>query len=339
MNYVIQPRPSRARQSEQADQPRVQFVDLDPAVEGLREAALAGLALPQKAIPPKFLYDARGAALFERICTLPEYYPTRSETEILRRHSRDMADRMGAQAQLIEYGAGAADKVRALLGAMDRPHAYVAIDVSREQLQDATARLAADYPELAVTAVCADYTKPIPLAGNGQGARIGFFPGSTIGNFTRDEAVDFLRAAAVTVAGGAMLVGVDLKKDKARLDAAYNDSAGVTAQFILNILQRMNRELGADFDLRQFDYDGAYSEANGRVEMFVRSRRAQTITVAGRHFHFAAGEKLHVEYSCKYTAEEFQALARRAGFMPSGLWTDRAGNFSVHYLMAPPAAQ
>src|SRR6185369_6586530 len=192
------------------------------------------------------------------------------------------------------------------------------------------------YPELAVTGICADYTKSVPLPATSGGVRVGFFPGSTIGNFTREEAVEFLRAAARTLAGGALLIGVDLKKDKARLDAAYNDSAGITAEFILNILHRMNRELAADFDVDQFAYLGEYSEENGRVEMFVQSRRQQSVTVAGQRFEFAAGEKLHVEYSCKYDAPEFQELARLAGFTPSDLWTDQAGNFSVHYLLAPP---
>ncbi len=341
MNYVTNARANNGAMSncQVPAQPesRVEFIDLDPAIEGFREATLAGLSRAQKAIPPKFLYDAIGAELFERICELPEYYPTRSEIEILRRHARAIAERMGANAQLVEYGAGAAEKVRALLSAMDRPERYVAIDVSCEQLRSATSRLATDYPELAVTAICADYTQSVPLPVAGNGARVGFFPGSTIGNFTREEAVEFLRAAAKTLAGGALLIGVDLKKDKARLDAAYNDSAGVTEAFILNILHRMNRELGADFDVAKFAYIGEYSEENGRVEMFVQSRIGQSVAVAGQRFAFAAGEKLHVEYSCKYDAVEFQELARRAGFAPSGLWTDRAGNFSVHYLLAPEA--
>jgi dimethylhistidine N-methyltransferase len=339
MNYVTNPSAAAGAMHSSRSQSSVEFIDLNPALESLREAALAGLALPQKAIPPKFLYDARGAELFERICTLPEYYPTRSEIEILHRHARDIAGRMGRHAQLVEYGAGAADKVRTLLSAMDQPDRYVAIDVSCEQLRDATARLAADYPELAITGICADYTKSVPLPQAVRGARVGFFPGSTIGNFTRQEAVEFLRAAARTLAGGALLIGVDLKKDKARLDAAYNDSAGITAAFILNILHRINRELGADFDASQFTYLGEYSEEDGRVEMFVQSRRRQSVTVAGRRFDFAAGEKLHVEYSCKYDVAEFQDLARRAGFAPSGLWTDSAGNFSVHYLLAPQAGE
>jgi dimethylhistidine N-methyltransferase len=246
---------------------------------------------------------------------------------------------MGPHAQLVEYGAGAAEKVRTLLSAMDRPQRYVAIDVSREQLRAATSRLAMDYPELAITAICADYTRSVPLPKASSGRRVGFFPGSTIGNFTREEAVEFLRAAAQTLAGGAMLVGVDLKKDKAVLDAAYNDSAGITAAFILNILNRMNRELSANFDVSRFAYVGEYSEENGRVEMFLESKQAQSVAVAGQRFDFAAGERLHVEYSCKYDATEFQELARRAGFAPSGLWTDHAGNFSLHYLLAPAARE
>ncbi len=338
MNYFVSPLPGDSGALSRRQPPsRVEFVDLDPAIDGLREAVLAGLARPQKAIPPKFLYDARGAALFERICTLPEYYPTRSEIEILRRHGRDMAARMGSRAQLVEYGAGAAEKVRALLSAMDRPDRYVAIDVSREQLHAATARLADDYPELEVTAICADYTRPVPLPPAPEGIRVGFFPGGTIGNFTRDEAVDFLRAAAHTLAGGALLIGVDLKKDKAVLDAAYNDSAGVTEAFIRNMLVRLNRELAADFQLDRFAYVGEYDPTEGRVEMFLQSRQPQQVTVAGRRFAFARGERLHIEYSCKYDAAEFQELARRAGFAPAGLWTDRAGRFSVHYLLAPPA--
>lgn len=310
------------------------FHDLAPAEESFRDAALASLTRRHKSIPCRFLYDERGSALFERICELPEYYLTRAEMSILGERAGEIARLVGPDAQLVEFGSGSSRKVRLLLEALDHPAAYVAIDISRELLRESADELAAEFPELAVVAVCADYLQPFRLPAlpqRGEGRRLGFFPGSTIGNFTPDEALDFLVGCRrVLRHGDAMLVGVDLKKDPALLDAAYNDNAGVTAQFILNLLERMNRELGADFDLDRFELDASYNEAAGRIEIYIKSLADQIVTVAGRAIRFTAGERIHAEYSYKYTIAEFQRLAGRAGFRPMRHWTDRGELFSVH---------
>ena len=312
------------------------FHDLAPAEESFRDAVLGSLTRRHKSIPCRFLYDERGSALFEEICELPEYYLTRAEMSILAERAPEVARLVGRDAQLIEFGSGSSRKVRLLLEALQHPAAYVAIDISRELLRQSADELAAEFPELAVVAVCADYLQPFRLPAlpqRGEGRRLGFFPGSTIGNFTSEEALDFLVGCRrVLGRGDAMLIGVDLKKDPALLDAAYNDSAGVTAQFILNLLERVNRELDADFDLDRFAYEGFYNEVAGRIEIYIKSLADQIVTVAGRAIRFAAGERIHTEYSCKYTVAEFQRLAGRAGFRPQRHWTDRGDLFSVHLL-------
>ena len=313
------------------------FRDLAPQEESFRDAVLSGLARRQKAIPCRFLYDARGAALFEAICETPEYYPTRTEIGILERNAEDVARLVGPGRQLVEFGSGAIRKVRILLRALASPSAYVAIDISREQLRHAADLLAVDFPDLDILAVCADYINgleswELPAA---PGPRLGFFPGSTIGNFTPADAVDFLVGSrAILGPGGAMLVGVDLQKDRATLNAAYNDAGGVTASFTLNLLRRMNRELDADFDVARFRHDASYNEALGRVEIYVRSLADQIVTVAGHAVRLSAGERIHTEYSYKYTTEGFHRLAARAGFRSVRTWTDRERLFSVHLLAA-----
>jgi dimethylhistidine N-methyltransferase len=315
-----------------------QFHDLTPAEESFRDAVLGGLSRRAKQIPCRFLYDERGSALFEQICELPEYYLTRTEMAILRDYAGEIGALAGRHVQLIEFGSGSSRKVRLLLEALEEPAAYVAIDISREPLRRAAEEVAEDFPEVPVVAICADYLQPLrlpELPARGQGRRLGFFPGSTIGNFTPEEAVDFLAGCRRVVGrGGAMVVGVDLKKDPERLDAAYNDSAGVTAAFSLNLLERVNRELDADFDLDRFAHDAFYNEAAGRIEIYIRSLADQIVTVAGRAIRFAAGERIHIEDSCKYTIAEFQRLAGRAGFRPIRHWTDPAALFSVHLLEA-----
>ena len=310
------------------------FHDLAPAEESFRDSVLSSVTRRQKSIACRFLYDERGSALFERICELPEYYLTRAEMSILGECAGEVAGLVGRDAQLIEFGSGSSRKVRLLLEALDHPAAYVAIDISRELLRQSADELAAEFPELAVVAVCADYLQPFRLPAlpqRGEGRRLGFFPGSTIGNFTPEEALDFLVGCRrVLRHGDAMLVGVDLKKEKALLDAAYNDSAGVTAQFILNLLERMNRELGADFDLDRFELDAFYNEAAGRIEIYIKSLADQIVTVAGRAIRFTAGERIHAEYSYKYTIAEFHRLAGHAGFRPMRHWTDQGELFSVH---------
>jgi dimethylhistidine N-methyltransferase len=312
----------------------VAFYDLNPRQQSFQEALVAGLSAAAKSIPCRFLYDERGSALFDAICELPEYYPTRTEMSILRERAAEIADLAGPHSQLIELGSGSSVKVRLLLEALVRPAAYVAIDISSEHLLRAARSVAADFPALHVAAMAADYSQPFALPEiPGGGRRLGFFPGSTIGNLKPPEAEAFLALWAERLGpGSGMLVGVDLKKDRAILEPAYDDDQGVTAAFSLNILERANRELGADFDVSGFRHQAVWSEARSRIEIHIVSRRAQTVTVAGRSFAFGEDEQIHTEDSCKYTVEGFRALARAAGFEPLESWTDAAGLFSVHYL-------
>lgn len=314
------------------------FVDLAPAAEDFRTAVLAGFARPRKSIPCRFLYDARGSELFTAICETPEYYLTRTETGILESRAGEIAALAGPGCHLVEFGSGAGTKVRILLAAFADPAAYTAIDISAAALNWAAESVTAAFSDVDVTAVCADFTDPGRLPASlfaPPARRIGFFPGSTIGNLTPREAVDFLRGCrAMLGPGSAMIVGVDLKKDAARLNAAYNDSAGVTAEFTLNLLARMNRELGANLDASRFRHEAFYAPAEGRMEIYIQSLMDQIVSVAGRRVSFARFERIHVEYSCKYTVPEFQELAARAGFSPAACWTDADSLFSVHYLNA-----
>lgn len=314
---------------------RVVFVDLQPDTGRFLDDVLAGLGRSPKALSPKYFYDARGSELFESICEQPEYYPTRTELALMRDCAPDIAAQLGAGGLLIEFGSGASVKTETLLRTL-RPAAYVPVDIAADALQASTARLAADFPQLPIIAVCADYMQPLripQLAEVAAARRVIYFPGSTIGNLTPEEARDFLvLARELAGAGGAMLVGVDLKKDPGVLHAAYNDAQGVTAAFNLNLLRRINRELAADFDLAAFRHIAFYNEAAGRIEMHLESLRAQAVTIGGRRFAFGAGERLHTENSCKYSVAEFQALARAAGFSPAQVWADAGGLFAVHLL-------
>ncbi len=310
------------------------FHDLHPDTENLLDDVLSGLAQPRKSLAPKYFYDAVGSALFEAICTLPEYYPTRTELAMMQASAGEMARLLGPRCLLIEYGAGSGRKTRVLIEAL-MPPAYMAIDISRTALRQCATALAAAYPLMRVAAVCADYTRPLQLPAIDISAsrRAIYFPGSTIGNFTRPEALAFLRHAhAIAGPGGAMLVGVDLKKDFARLHAAYNDAQGVTAAFNLNLLTRINRELGGNFDIGAFEHHAFYDADEGRIEMHLRSKRQQQAIVAGHTFHFRAGETIHTENSCKYSVEEFQQVARDAGFTAERCWTDAEHLFSIHLL-------
>jgi dimethylhistidine N-methyltransferase len=314
-----------------------QFYDLHPDAENLLDDVLSGLAQPQKSLAPKYFYDARGSELFEAICGLPEYYPTRTELAMMQAGAGDMAHRLGTQCLLIEYGAGSGRKTRVLIDAL-MPVGYMAIDISRTALRQCAAEIAQAYPAVRVAAVCADYTRPLqlPVMDARARRRVIYFPGSTIGNFTRTEALAFLRHVhTIAGPGGAMLVGVDLKKDHARLHAAYNDAQGVTASFNLNVLTRINRELHANFDIAAFEHHAFYDAGKGRIEMHLRSRCEQQVSVAGRTFHFRVGETIHTENSCKYAIDEFQQLARDAGFAAEHCWTDAEQLFSVHYLSVP----
>ncbi len=309
--------------------------DTGHGADEFRDAVIAGLGRPHKSLPCKYFYDRRGSELFDRICELPEYYPTRTELALLREHAPDIAGRAGPGATLIEFGSGSSVKVRIILDALHRPAAYVPVDISREHLIASASALAADYPGLPVLPVCADYTAEFALPEVAQaGTRLGFFPGSTIGNFVPHEAAAFLaRAAAVLGPGAHFLIGVDLRKDPRILEAAYDDAAGVTAAFNLNLLDRINRELGGDVDPARFEHRARYDAERGVVRMFLISRAAQTVTIPGHRFRFQAGEAIHTEDSHKYTIDGFRALARTAGWEPAASWTDGDGLFSVHYLV------
>jgi len=301
------------------------------------DEVLAGLAGPQKEIAPKFFYDARGCELFEAICGLTEYYPTRAELAIMRTHARAMARMLGPDCALIEIGCGNSEKTRLLLEASG-PRVFVPVDIARGQLEASCSALARLFPEMATVALRADFTHAvaIPVAELGRSRRILYFPGSTIGNFTPAEARAFLaRWAPLLGAGGGALIGVDLKKDPAVLHAAYNDARGVTAEFNLNLLRHINRETGADFDLAAFRHRALYNVAQGRIEMHLESLRPQRVTIGGRVFEFQGGETIHTEYSYKYANGEFQDLARAAGFEPVQYWCDDERLFSVHYLTLP----
>jgi len=315
--------------------PSLTFVDLHPAADRFLDDVLSGLARTPKSLSPKYFYDARGSGLFEAICELPEYYPTRTELALMREHADAMAARLGADCLLIEFGSGAGIKTEVLLQAM-QPAAYVAVDISAAALHAAVDRHAVRFPGIPMIAVCADYMQPLEIPGLSAYAasrRVIYFPGSTIGNLTPEESLTFLRdARRLAGAGGEMLVGVDLKKDPAVLDAAYNDAQGVTAEFNMNLLQRINRELGADFDLAQFRHVAFYDARAGRIEMHLESLCAQTVSVAGRAFLFAAGERMHTENSCKYAIDEFRLLSQAAGFRAQQVWSDRQQYFSVHLL-------
>ena len=297
---------------------------------------LAAFAATPRSISPKYFYDAEGSRLFDRICELPEYYPTRTELAILERSVGEMAALAGAGAEIVEFGAGSLHTVRLLLDAFSAPARYVPIDISGEHLRDSAAILRSAYAGLDVHPVVADYTKTFELPpGTGEGRRIGFFPGSTIGNFTPDEALAFLQRAAQLLRGGALLLGADLVKDPAVLHAAYNDAQGVTAAFNLNLLARANRELGANFVPAQFAHYAFYNAPQQRIEMHLVSRVRQAVAFAGERFTIAEGEALHTENSYKFTVDGLRSLAERAGFRPGPVWTDPDRLFSVHWLHAP----
>lgn len=315
--------------------PLAGFHDLGHDVEDFRKVVLEGLSRPQRQIPAKYFYDAAGSRLFDQICELPEYYPTRTEIALLKEYSEEIAELAGPHVSLVEFGSGSSVKVRILLDALDRPAAYLPIDISRDHLFGAARSLAADYPGVAVTPICADYARTFVLPRSVKRPRqVGFFPGSTIGNFTPAEAETFLRRGlALLGPDSGLLIGVDLVKDEAVLHAAYNDAAGVTAAFNCNLLARINRELGAAIDLAAFAHHAPYNAQRACIEMHLISRRQQTLDIAGATFRFAAGESIHTEDSHKFTVAGFQDHARNAGWNPGHAWVDRDELFSLHYLV------
>ncbi|HEX3997436.1 MAG TPA: L-histidine N(alpha)-methyltransferase [Pirellulales bacterium] len=302
--------------------------------EFLRDV-VAGLDAPAKELPCKYFYDQRGSALFERICVLDEYYLTRSELAIMHESASEMGEQIGSGAMLIEYGSGSSVKTRYLLDALSEPVAYVPVDISGEQLEQTAAELTTDYPRIEILPVCADFTAsfelPTPRRRTSHAAV--YFPGSTIGNFMPDRAVELLRAVAnMCGTGGGLLIGIDLKKDPAKIEAAYNDALGITAQFNLNLLQRINRELDGNFCLDQFQHRAVYNAELGRVEIDLVSRCDQRVIVAGRSFDFKCGEAIRTEYSHKYSVEEFAAMAAPTGLVLHREWIDRPRNFAVLHL-------
>lgn len=311
----------------------VRFYDYHPPAADLEAEVLQGLNSQPKRLSPKYFYDKRGSQLFDAITELPEYYPTRTELSILQDNGDDIARFLGDECMLLELGSGSSRKIRVLLDAL-QPAAYVPLDISREHLIGSAKALAQDYPQLEVHAACTDYSSDFEVPDLPRHlSRAAFFPGSSIGNFEPEEASALLaRVKSHLGEDGKLLIGVDLKKDNEILHAAYNDAQKITAAFNLNLLERFNRELGADFDLQQFEHHAFFNEDAGRVEMHLVSCAEQQVTIAGRAVHFAAGESLHTENSYKYTIEEFQALAEDSGFLAERVWTDQAGLFSVHCL-------
>lgn len=311
------------------------FHDLQPAPDDFHAAVIAGLSGETKRLSPKFFYDERGSQLFDAITRLPEYYPTRTEIDLLNRHREDIAQMLGDDGLLIELGSGSDAKMRVLLEAI-QPIAYAPIDISHEPLRLAAGAIAQDHPELEVHAICADYSKPLELPGfSDMRQRAVFFPGSNIGNFDPTEARALLRRIARLLGpDGKLLIGVDLKKAPARLHAAYNDTQGVTAEFNLNLLTRINRELDADFDVAAFRHEAVYNEKLGRVEMHLVAAVPQRVRIDGCCFEFQAGESIHTENSYKFSIEEFQTLAAQAGLTSMRVWQDDEALFSVHCLRA-----
>ena len=294
-----------------------------------------GLRRARKEISCKYFYDAEGSALFDAICALPEYYQTRTEMMLLRRHAAEIAALIGPDAEIVEFGAGSSRKIRILLDALEKPRGYAPIDISGAYLRGVVRRLAADYPRLALAPLVGDFTLPLqlpPMAGAAR--RAGFFSGGTIGNFRSDAAMKTLRCMREMLGGGGLLVGVDLVKDPAVLHAAYNDAAGVTAAFNRNLLARANRELDAGFDLSAFAHYAPYDPGEQRIEMYLISLKRQSARLPDGVVEFGAGEPIHTEDSHKYSIESFRELAARAGFLPRAVWSAEKRLFSLHWLEA-----
>jgi dimethylhistidine N-methyltransferase len=309
--------------------------DYHPQQESMRDTILDGLRLKQKTLPAFYFYDERGSQLFDQITELPEYYLTRTELSIMREHGREIGELVGERASIIELGSGSSLKTRLLIDSLREPAAYVPVEIARDQLVIAARSIAADYPHIEVLPICADFSEPfdLPRPRIMPERNLVYFPGSTIGNFHSDEAYELLLAMRrIARTGGALLIGVDLKKDRATLERAYNDAQGVTADFNLNMLVRLNRELNATFDLNAFRHRAIWNEARSRIEMHLVSQRAQTVFVAGERVEFRASEYILSECSYKYTPTQFAALAAEAGFEVERVWTDAASLFSVQYL-------
>lgn len=299
--------------------------------EFLREV-IEGLKEPQKRLPCKYFYDRRGSQLFDQICLLDEYYLTRTELEIMHSFAPDMADQIGSGAMLIEFGSGSSVKTRWLLDHLVDPVAYIPVDVSQQHLQESAENLCGAYPHIEILPVCADFTVPfdLPVPNVEPEHKIVYFPGSTIGNFEPTEVGWLLRRiVALCGKGGELLIGIDLKKEATTIEAAYNDGEGVTAEFNFNLLRRINRELGADFQLTQFRHQAVYNDFDSRIEMHLVSQQDQVVSIDEQEFEFSAGETICTEYSHKYSISEFETLAARSGLTLRQHWTDSRRRFAV----------
>jgi dimethylhistidine N-methyltransferase len=307
-----------------------------PGTSDLLSDVIAGLSSDPRSLPCKYFYDERGAALFQKICELPEYYITRTEIDILSRQHAEIASQIGPNVELIGLGTGAGTKTRILIEALEKPAVYIPVDISEKQLRKSSAAFRKIFPNLEILPVCADYLQPVVLPSPRHKAarNVVYFPGSTIGNFEPNEALEFLRRIAnVSGRGGGLLIGVDLQKDQNVIEAAYNDKAGVTAEFDLNLLAHINRKTGANFNLNRWRHRAIYNAEAGRIEMYLISETDQTVRIRDREFRFGAGEKILTEHSYKHTPEGFIALARQAGFDFAKLWTDDARLFGVFYFI------
>ena len=311
------------------------ITDLRPAPADIAGDAVSGLSASPRRLPSKYFYDAHGSQLFEQITRQPEYYPTRVELALLDAAMPEIADAVAPHAHVVEYGSGSGRKTRLLLEGLETPVAYTPIEISRTALRASVERLAEEFPQVELLPVCADFTRPVPLPEPSRetGHTLVFFPGSTLGNFTDADAVELLRSMRETMGPrGQALVGIDLDKDPALIEAAYNDAAGVTAAFTLNLLARLNREIGSDFDLDGFDHRARYSRERRRIETFLVSKRAQDVVAGGRRFHFEPGETIQVEYSHKYTDASFDALVADAGLQVVRRWNDPRDWFGLRLL-------
>ena len=311
-----------------------ELIDFHPPRSDMHADVISGLSRPQKKLMPKYFYDERGSHLFDDITRLPEYYLTRTEDAIMEEFLHEMSELVGPKVTVVEFGSGSGEKIRRLLKHLDSPVACVPVEISRSHLVNSAEELARDYAELKIVAVCADFTQPFdfpPIYGAVR--RLVFFPGSTIGNFPRDEAIELLKVMH-SVAGedGCVLVGADLAKDTSTLEAAYNDAQGVTAEFNLNLLRRINDELDADFVLEQFRHEAIYNRQEGRIEMYLISEQEQLVHVGEDSFQFAQGERMLTEYAHKYQLEGFSEMVAEAGFTVEKVWTDVNDYFSVQYL-------
>ncbi len=318
--------------------PASAVLDLEPGKSEFLGEVMAGLSKVPRTLPCKFFYDQQGAALFQKICELPEYYVTRTELRILQTYGCDMSKHLGPGVELIGFGTGAGTKTRILLEQLREPAAYIPVDISSAQLSQSTTLFRQLFPGLEILAVCADYLQPFRLPSPTHRAqrKVVYFPGSTIGNFEPFAALEFLRRiAALVQPGGGLLIGVDLRKDPVVLERAYNDSQGVTAEFNLNLLTRANRELHANFDLHSWRHRADYNASAGRIEMNLISERNQSVQIDDRRFDFVTGEKIITEFSYKHTQEGFAAMAQEAGFEFDKIWTDEGNLFGVFYFTLP----